>query len=109
MKRTLIGWLILVVLFPATVFALSLDEAKQKGLVGEKQDGYLGLVSGNAGAEAQQLVQSINQGRLKEYSSIAERNGTPVSAVEALAGKKTIEKSPSGYYVEQGAGKWVRK
>ena len=98
----------LILLVPAAAFALTLDEAKQKGLVGERQNGYLGLVNESAGQDARDLMLSINQGRQKEYTSIAERNKTSVSAVEALAGKKAIEKTPGGYFIE-GSGGWVKK
>ena len=99
----------LVLLFPATAFAISLDAAKGQGLVGETPSGYLKAVDGNPSGEVQALVQDINQKRRAEYSRIAGKNGTSVSAVEALAGKKAIESTKPGLYVQNAAGAWVKK
>ncbi len=91
----------------APAWALSLEEAKGKGLVGERANGYLGVV--NAGdREAQALVQEINQKRRQAYEGIAKRNGTPLSAVETLAGEKAINNTQPGHMVE-GPGGWVKK
>ncbi len=89
------------------LLALTLDDAKSLGLVGEKSSGYLGLiVSGNA--EAQALVKDINHKRRQAYEDIARRNGTNVNAVEVLAGKKAVENTKPGNFIE-GPGGWVKK
>ena len=89
------------------LFALTLDEAKSKGLVGEKSDGYLGLVSPGSG-EAQALANEVNQKRRQAYEEIARRNGTSISAVETLAGEKAVANTKPGNFVE-GSGGWVKK
>ena len=38
-----------------------------------------------------------------------EKNGTALSAVEALAGGKAIEKTPSGQFIMQPDGEWIPK
>jgi len=89
------------------VFALSLDEAKAKGLVGEKTNGYLGVVaSGDADAKA--LSDDVNQKRRQAYQDIARREKMDLRTVETLAGKKAMGKTPPGNFVE-GPGGWVRK
>lgn len=92
---------------PAWAQAMSLDQAKSKGLVGEKLDGYLGVVSNAAGV--QQLVDQVNLQRKQLYKDIAAKNGIPVSAVEQLAAKKAIEKAASGEVVQSPGGGWVKK
>lgn len=89
-----------------TALALSLGEAKQKGLVGEQATGYLGVVSGNA--EANALVEDINAKRKQKYQSIAQRNGTSLQSVEQLAGKATLNKTPAGQFINAGNG-WQKK
>lgn len=89
------------------LFALTLDEAKSKGLVGEKSDGYLGLVSPGSG-EAQALTNEVNQKRRQAYEEIARRNGTSLNAVETLAGEKAVANTKPGNFVE-GSGGWVKK
>ncbi|PTB92701.1 DUF1318 domain-containing protein [Marinobacter sp. B9-2] len=97
----------------ASVLAMGLDEAKQKldsvkqqGLVGETPTGYLDVV--RAEGQAREVVEAINSARREEYKRIAEKHDIPVTQVETVAGKKAIEKTPAGQYVEMG-GKWVKK
>ena len=89
------------------LLALTLEEAKSRGLVGEKSNGYLGVVAaGNA--EAQALASDINQKRRQAYQEIANREKTNLKAVETLAGEKAIEKTKPGNMIE-GPGGWVKK
>jgi uncharacterized protein len=91
----------------APAWGLSLEEAKGKGLVGERANGYLGVVNA-ADRDAQALVQDINQKRRQAYEEIAKRNGTQLNAVETLAGEKAIHNTKPGHFVEGPAG-WVKK
>ena len=93
---------------PSLAFALSLDAAKSQGLIGEKPSGYLGIVNPPGDAAVQQLVNEINSQRRAKYLQIANKNGTALVAVEQLAGKKAIEKTDPGNYVEIN-GNWKRK
>jgi len=90
-------------------WAMNLQEAKTKGLVGEQPNGYLGLVKADAGSDVKAMVNEINGLRKKEYQSIAQRNKTELNVVETLAGKKAIEKTPSGQYIRLPAGGWTKK
>lgn len=89
------------------LLALTLDDAKSKGLVGEKSNGYLGVISPGNG-EAQTLADEVNQKRRQAYEEIARRNGTSVNAVETLAGEKAVANTKPGNFVE-GSGGWVKK
>ncbi len=90
-----------------SAFALSLDEAKANGLVGEKANGYLGAVN-PANAEAQALIEDVNQKRRQAYEDIAKRNSTNIRAVETLAGEKAIQNTKPGNFVE-GPGGWMQE
>ena len=61
-----------------------------------------------AEGQAKEVVEAINSARRDEYKRIAEKHNIPVTQVETVAGKKAIEKTPSGQYVQMG-GKWVKK
>jgi uncharacterized protein YdbL (DUF1318 family) len=91
----------------SSAFALSLDEAKANGVVGEKANGYLGVVA-PTNAEAQALIEDVNQKRRQAYEDIAKRNGTSVQSVERLAGEKAIQNTKPGNFVE-GPGGWMKK
>ena len=88
-------------------WSIDLQSAKAAGQVGEQPSGYLGVVNNGPGVGA--LVQSINQQRRAAYQDIAQKNGTSLTAVEQLAGKKAIEKTPPGQYIMAPSGQWLRK
>lgn len=90
-------------------WSLTLDEAKSQGMVGEQTDGYLGVVNARAPNEVKALIADINQKRKTEYQGIAQRNKTGLQAVEALAAKTAIERTPPGQYVRLPSGEWVKK
>ena len=102
----IVGWLLFWVSAVSPALGISVEEAKTKGLVGEKPNGYLGVV--NPAPEAQALTNEVNEKRRQAYQEIARRNRTQLDAVEALAGEKAIQNTKPGYFVE-GPGGWTRK
>jgi uncharacterized protein YdbL (DUF1318 family) len=109
-KKIVYLLLSLVLLIPLSfAWALDLESAKSQGLVGELQSGYLAPIEGKDSAEVGKLVSTINSKRKAEYQKIAKTSGTTLSAVEALAGKKAIEKTISGNYVQNSNGKMQKK
>ena len=105
-KKLNIITLVSAVCMSFSVWAISLDDAKNQGLVGEDSSGYLGLVIQNA--EAKAVVDDINAKRKAQYLKLAKKNNLSLSQVEALAAAKTIEKTQSGHYVEVN-GNWIKK
>jgi uncharacterized protein YdbL (DUF1318 family) len=93
--------------WPGEARALSLQEAKQQGLVGEKPDGYLGLVSANAPAEVRKLVDDVNAKRTEVYAKIAKQEGVSVVVVAARSGERLIREASPGEYVLMGT--WKKK
>jgi len=89
-----------------SAWAISLDAAKNQGLVGEDSSGYLGLVVQNAEAEA--VVSEVNEKRKAQYLKLAKKNDLSLAQVEALAAAKTIEKTQAGHFIEVN-GEWVKK
>lgn len=98
--------LALAIALPA--FALDLDEARSKGKLGERADGYVAAVDDSPSAEVAQLAQQVNAQRRAHYEEIAKKTGAPVEAVAALAGQKLIANRPSGEWVHDGSG-WKKK
>jgi len=110
MLVALIGVAFAVTLFSPAAFADALDDAKAAGIVGEKRDGYQGLVSSGADAATQRLVQDINLKRRDRYREIAQATpGSTLAEVEALKGAKIIGQTPAGQYVQSASGARVRK
>ena len=92
----------------APAWSADLHQAKAAGQIGEQPNGYLGVV-GNAPPDVRALVEDINRQRRAAYQGIAQKRGTSLPAVEALAGKQAIEKTPPGQYIQTPSGQWVRK
>ena len=90
-----------------SAWAISLDDAKQQGLVGEMPNGYLGVVVESA--EAKSLVASVNSKRKNIYMKLARKNKITMQQVTALAGKKALAKTQSGHLIKSAAGQWVKK
>lgn len=106
-KNAWLAGLVLAIALPA--LALDLDEARAKGVVGERADGYVAAVKEKPSDEVKALVADINAKRRAAYEEIAKRNGAPVEAVAALAGQKMLaEKAQPGWYVDDGNG-WQKK
>ena len=84
----------------------ALPAAKSAGQLGEQTDGYLGVVQ--PGGQAGEIARLINQARRAEYQKLATQNGIRLSDVEALAGKKAVEKTPAGQFIRID-GQWRRK
>ena len=94
-------------LWSLSAAAADLTTLKADGVVGERADGYLGLVQKEVSADARALVDQVNAKRKAEYARIATAHKIPVEQVEALAGKKTLAKTEAGawIYIES----WRRK
>ena len=102
--------MLLAVVSPASAVAASLDEAKTAGYLGERPDGYVGLVRQDVPDWARQLVNDINAQRRNTYAEVAERTpGASVREVGIIAGRKLIERAPAGHHVMNEQGQWMVK
>jgi len=98
-----------LLLFAGFANAQSLDEAKAAGLIGEKSDGYIGLVQQNTPDAVIELVRSVNRQRRERYQQIARDNDIPINTVAQLAYARAVEATRSGNFIEDANGDWVRK
>ena len=90
-----------------SAWAISLDDAKQQGLIGEMQNGYLGAVVDDT--EVKNLVASVNEKRKSIYLNLARKNKITMEQVTALAGEKAFSKTQSGHFIQNATGQWVKK
>ncbi len=90
-----------------TAMALTVEQAKQQGLVGETLSGYLAPVKQNA--EAQALVTRINQAREQQYQQVAQSNQVSTNDVAKLAGQKLVQRAGKGEFVRGINGQWLQK
>ncbi|MGF1731535.1 hypothetical protein BIT28_03205 [Photobacterium proteolyticum] len=107
MKNFLV--LFFAVFISANAYALDLQQAKDQGLIGEANTGYVAVVTSTASQEVRQLVSSVNNHRQARYKKIAVSHGLTSSEVGRLAYQKAIEKTKSGNYYQNASGRWVKK
>jgi uncharacterized protein YdbL (DUF1318 family) len=90
-------------------WAQSLAEAKEAEWVGERPDGYLGLIKPNTPDNIKKLVQDINAKRRERYLEIAKKNGTNLKAIQVIVGAKLIKRARPNEYIMNDAGEWIKK
>jgi uncharacterized protein YdbL (DUF1318 family) len=111
MKNTIakiLSFAVMMVVAIPLAFAMDVQSAKTQGLVGERQDGLLGIVASPT-PELRTLVETTNAERIEKYKGIAQKRGTELSNVQAFAGKKLIDGSAPGEYIQNAGGGWQKK
>ena len=107
--KTLLQVLLLFLAMSGAAFAQTLEVAKSAGIVGEKNDGYNGLVQTNAPESVIAMIEDINRQRRTRYEEIARENNIAVDDVAQLTYARAVQATRSGHFVEDANGRWVRK
>jgi len=100
--------LILLMTFSASVFAGALTAPKSGGIIGERFDGYVGIVK-NASPKIKALVKSVNQKRKAKYKEVAIKRQQPLKQVEMIAGKAAIKRTKLGNFILLEGKGWKKK
>lgn len=107
MRKQFAVALVVLSLLSSNAWALTLNEARTQGRVGETLNGY--LVALQTDAETQALVSEINKARNASYQQLAESNNIPPDEVAKMAGQKLVARAKPGEYVQgimvSGCGK----
>jgi uncharacterized protein YdbL (DUF1318 family) len=106
LKFLLITFALLVV--SQMSFALTLDDAQKKGLLGENASGYLAITP-RSNAEATVLMNDINTKRKIKYQSIADEQKMDLKSIEKIAGEKITNKLKAGEFYKDINGQWHKK
>jgi uncharacterized protein YdbL (DUF1318 family) len=86
----------------------ALDDALRSGKIGETQRGYIAPVTTPSPAITK-TVNDINQRRRDKYRAIARQNNMTLGQIEAIVGKRIIERAAAGTYFKDAQGKWRQK
>lgn len=106
MKRISVA-LLLALVMAQPAWALTLDEARQSGRVGETLSGYLAARAQDS--ETLALTERINAGRQQQYQRVAEQNNLTTAEVASIAGQKLVSRAAAGEYVRSINGQWLKK
>jgi uncharacterized protein YdbL (DUF1318 family) len=96
-------------LLATSAWALSLDDAKSQGLVGERSNGYLGIVVNNPSGDVKALVADINSKRKQAYQESASSAGVELQIIELRIGQRLQQKTSGGQYIQTEGGACQRK
>jgi uncharacterized protein YdbL (DUF1318 family) len=86
-----------------------LGQAKADSQVGEKPDGYLGLVDENASEMIKKMVIDTNERRKSRYEDVALRRDSSLESVLEMAGKKLAKIAKTGDMLLDANGIWTKK
>lgn len=108
--RKLLSLLSLILIMLATpAWALSLDEARSKGLVGETPNGYLASISPAPDSDTRHLIQDINTKRKAAYMDSANKTGVTLEIIEIRIGQRLYEAAEKGAFLQNQSGQWIQK
>ena len=94
---------------PASAGDPQIEAAQAQGVVGERIDGYLGIVSGNVDPALLRKLNEINNMRRALYDQTARNTGTTTAQVARVTGEKQVAKARPGEYVMLDDGGWTQK
>lgn len=107
MKKILAAIGLLLILQNA--WAIDIREAKEQGLIGEANNGYIAAVQSPASAEVRALIAEVNGKRKAEFAQTAEKTGATVEQVAYRFYELAVQKTAPGHYFQDPGGRWVKK
>ena len=107
MKKTLAAIGLMLLLHNA--WAIDIGDAKDQGLVGEANSGYLAAVQTPASAEVRALIADVNGKRRAQFESTAKKTGATVEQVAYRFYELAVQKTAPGHYYQDTSGRWQKK
>ncbi len=92
-----------------TAWAIDIGTAKQQGLVGEANSGYLAAVQKPASTEVNALIANVNAKRKAEFARTAKKTNTTVAQVSHRFYELAVNKTTAGNYYQDTSGRWKKK
>ncbi len=92
-----------------SAWAIDLGAAKQQGLVGEANTGYLAAVKTPASSDIQALIRSVNAKRKAEFERTANKTNATVKQVSYRFYELAISRTAAGNYYQDSSGRWKKK
>ena len=108
MKKYLLT-LVATILLSQSAWALSLNDAKAQGLIGERSNGYLGIVTSRPNNAVKLMVEDINNKRRSAYRVKADKAGVDIRVIELRVGERLNQRALPGHFVQDNHGQWTQK
>ena len=106
--RQFVAALLLAFAFQSA-WAIDIHSAKDQGLVGEANTGYLAAVVASPNAEVKALITDVNQKRKAQFMSTSEKTGATLEQVRLRFYQLAVDRTESGHYYQDAAGNWKQK
>ena len=90
-------------------WAIDLHTAKNQGLVGEANTGFLAPVKQPASAEVRALIADVNAKRRAQFERTARNTGATIEPVRVRFYELAVQKTRPGHYYQDRNGAWKRK
>jgi uncharacterized protein len=90
-------------------WAIDLQDAKDQGLVGEANTGYLAAVQTPASGAVKELIADVNAKRKAEFERTAEKTGTSLEQVANRFYELAVQRTAPGNYYQDRSGAWQKK
>ncbi|MEM9054289.1 MAG: YdbL family protein [Pseudomonadota bacterium] len=94
---------------PAHAGDARIEAAQKAGTVGERIDGYLGIVDQGVDDATRRRVNEINAQRRALYAKLSKDSGVPIEQVARLTGEKQVAKAAPGEFIMGDSGGWTQK
>jgi uncharacterized protein YdbL (DUF1318 family) len=98
-----------LMMFLQNAWAIDIHTAKAEGLVGEANTGFIAAVQTPASAEVRALIADVNNKREAQFESTARKTDTTVAQVANRFYELAVQKTTSGNFYQDSAGRWKKK
>lgn len=100
---------IFLTLAAQAAWSSDIGTAKDQGLVGEANSGYLAAVKTPASAEVAALISTVNAKRKAKFQQTASDTGATVEQVSYRFYELAVQKTKPGHYYQDTSGNWKKK
>lgn len=101
--------LIAVLTFAQAAWAIDLDSAKARGLVGEANNGYLAAVETPASSDVKTLIKTVNEKRREKFVATAQKTDATLEQVQIRFYQLAVKNTKPGNYYQDANGNWKKK
>ncbi|MDH3276188.1 MAG: YdbL family protein [Gammaproteobacteria bacterium] len=95
--------------FLQSAWAIDIGDAKDQGLVGEANSGYLAAVHTPANAEVRALIVDVNAKRKDHFEETAKKTGATTEQVAYRFYELAVQRTTPGHYYQDANGHWKKK
>jgi len=103
--------LVFVLMFIAaqSAWAIDIHSAKNEGLVGEANTGYLASVNSAPSSDVRALIAEVNAKREAEFKKAAQKTSTTLPQIQNRFYEIAVKKTKPGHYYQDANGNWRKK